>query len=185
MDEKVTFAVSGMTCATCVRRLEEGLRQMPGVRKAEVNFATEKASVEYEADIVDINALQNKVRDLGYEAFVDASAAASPPGKVTISVGGMTCAACVRRVENALREVEGVQDASVNMATARATVNHAAKWAGLAALEKAIVDQGYQYLGEIQDFLPDPAEAARISELKELKLKVTCGAILSIIIFFG
>ena len=185
MVEKVTFAVRGMTCATCVRRLEEGLRQTTGVHDASVNFATEKASVEYEAGVVDIYALQNKVRDLGYEAFVEAGGLASPLDKVTISVGGMTCAACVRRVENALKEVEGVQDASVNMATARATVTTAAKWAGLAALEKAIVDQGYQYLGEIKDSLPDPVEAARIRELAELKLKVTCGAILSIIIFFG
>ena len=185
MAEKVTFAVRGMTCATCVRRLEEGLRQTPGVRDAAVNFATEKASVEYEAGVVDINALQNKVRDLGYEAFIEASDPASSPDKVTISVGGMTCAACVRRVENALQEVAGVKDANVNMATSRATVTHTAKWGGLATLEKAIVDQGYQYLGEIKDSLPDPAEAARVHELTELKLKVAVGAIFSIIIFFG
>ena len=185
MAEKVTFAVRGMTCAACVRRLEEGLLQTPGVRKAAVNFATEKASVEYETGVVDINALQNKVRDLGYEAFVDTGETASSPDKVTISVGGMTCAACVRRVENALKEVEGVRDASVNLATARATIIHEARWGGLTALEKAITDHGYQYLGEINAALPDPAEAARVRDLRELKLKVTVGAILSVIIFFG
>jgi len=97
----------------------------------------------------------------------------------------MTCAACVRRVENALKEVAGVQEAAVNLATGRATVTHAAKWEGLKALEKAVVDHGYQFLGEVLDYLPDPAEAARARELKELKVKVTCGAILSVIIFFG
>jgi Cu+-exporting ATPase len=185
LSEKVTFAVRGMTCAACVRRVEEGLLQTPGVSKAAVNFATEKASVEYEPDIVGINALQNKVRDLGYEAFVDSSESVSQPDRVTISVGGMTCAACVRRVENALKEVEGVQDAGVNLATARATVIHAAKWGGITALEKAVTEHGYQYLGEIDSSGTDPAEAARVRDLKELKLKVTCGAILSIIIFFG
>ena len=59
MAEKVTFAVRGMTCAACVRRLEEGLLQTPGVHKAAVIFATEKAQVEYEPGLVDIIALQD------------------------------------------------------------------------------------------------------------------------------
>ncbi|MEN6487784.1 MAG: heavy metal translocating P-type ATPase [Smithella sp.] len=185
MAEKVTLDIRGMSCAACVRRVEEGLRDTPGVRNVAVNFATEKALVEYEADLVDINTLQNKVRDLGYEAFAEAQGSSLRQDKVTISVGGMTCAACVRRVENALKEVEGIQEASVNLATGRATVIHAAKWEGMRALEKAVVDHGYQFLGEVLDYLPDPAEAARARELKELKLKVTSGAILSVIIFFG
>lgn len=105
--------------------------------------------------------------------------------KVIISVGGMTCAACVRRVENALHEVEGVLEASVNLATARATVTHAARWAGLPALAKVVTDQGYEFLGEVTNSFDDPIEKARVQELKELTLKVICGAILSVIIFFG
>ncbi|MEQ8181309.1 MAG: heavy metal translocating P-type ATPase, partial [Smithellaceae bacterium] len=185
MAEKITLDIHGMTCAACVRRVEEGLRGTPGVLNVAVNFATEKALVEYDADRVDIDKLQVKVRDLGYEAFAEAQGAPLHRDKVTISVGGMTCAACVRRVENALKEVAGVQEAAVNLATGRATVTHAAKWEGLKALEKAVVDHGYQFLGEVLDYLPDPAEAARARELKELKVKVTCGAILSVIIFFG
>ena len=185
MGEKVTLDIHGMSCAACVRRVEEGLRNTPGVRNVAVNFATEKALVEYEADLVDINTLQNKVSDLGYEAFVETQGSFVPRNKVTIAVGGMTCAACVRRVENALKEVAGVEEASVNLATSRATVIHAAKWEGIRALEKAVVDHGYQFLGEVLDYLPDPAEAARARDLKELKLKVTCGAFLSVIIFFG
>ena len=183
MSDKVTLDIRGMTCAACVRRIEEGLSQKPGVLRATVNFATEKALVEYDKNIVDIKALQNKVHDLGYEAFVDASG--TDQEKVTITVGGMTCAACVRRVENALKGVEGVLDASVNLATSRATVIHAARWGGLPALAKAVTEHGYEFLGELKDTLTDPAEAARARELRELKLKVFCGSILSIIIFFG
>ncbi len=185
MADNVTLNISGMTCAGCVRRIEESLRKTTGVLKANINFATEKASVEYDTGIVDINALQNIIHDLGYEAFVDTGESNSQQDKVTISVGGMTCAACVRRVENALKEVEGVRDASVNLATARATVIHAAIWGGLSALEKAVTEHGYQYLGEVDSSLPDPAEAGRVRDFAELKLKVTWGAVLSIIIFFG
>ena len=183
MTDKVQFNIQGMTCATCVRRVEEGLRQTPGVLSATVNFATEKAQVAYDKNITDVGALQNKVRDLGYESFVDSSGAKQD--KITISVGGMTCAACVRRVENALKDIEGVVEVSVNLATARATVIHAARWAGLSALARVVTDQGYEYLGELKDSLDDPIEKARKRELKELTLKVVCGAILSVIIFFG
>ena len=87
--------------------------------------------------------------------------------KITISVGGMTCAACVRRVENALKEVEGIIDANVNLATGRATVIHGSKWDGIKALKKVITEQGYDFLGELQETLNDPIEAARDSELKD------------------
>jgi Cu+-exporting ATPase len=106
-------------------------------------------------------------------------------GKITFAVGGMTCAACVRRVENALKGVEGVQDAGVNLANGHATIIHSAKWGGTAKLKSVVTEQGYEFLGELKDNLADPIEASRISELKELKLKVTCGAILSVIIFAG
>ena len=183
MSDKVRFDIRGMTCATCVRRVEEGLRQVPGVISATVNFATEKALVEYDHSRTDVEVLQKTVGELGYEAFVDDKAAGQK--KVTVSVGGMTCAACVRRVENAVKEVEGVIDVNVNLATARATVTHGDRWAGLDALAGAITEQGYEFLGEMTDTTVDPIEAARASELRELKLKVACGALLSIIIFFG
>ncbi len=105
--------------------------------------------------------------------------------KVTISIGGMTCAACVRRVENALKEVDGVVDVNVNLATARATIIHNPQWAGLSELAKTVADTGYDYLGEPKDAAADPIEASRAAELRELKLKVFCGAVLSVIIFFG
>ncbi|MBP1711777.1 MAG: copper-exporting ATPase, partial [Deltaproteobacteria bacterium] len=175
--------ILGMTCATCVKRVEEGLRQTPGVFSATVNFATETALVEYDKSVTDAGALQNVVKNLGYEAFVDAAVAKQ--GKVTISVGSMTCAACVRRVENALKNVEGVIDVSVNLATSRATVIHAPRWAGIPALARAVTEHGYEFLGEISDSSDDPIEKARIRELKELSLKVICGAILSVTIFLG
>ncbi|MGP8154046.1 MAG: heavy metal translocating P-type ATPase [Smithella sp.] len=105
--------------------------------------------------------------------------------KITIAVGGMTCAACVRRVEGALKGIEGVLDTSVNLANGHATIIHSAKWGGPEALKKVITEHGYEYLGELKDNLADPIEASRVRELKDLKLKVTCGAILSVIIFFG
>jgi len=105
--------------------------------------------------------------------------------KMIVSVGGMTCAACVRRVEKALKEVEGVLEVNINLATARATIIHSERWAGVQALARAITEQGYEFLGELTDSFDDPVDKARALELKELTFKVSCGAILSVIIFLG
>ncbi len=182
MSNKLRLNLTGMTCAACVRRIEEGLREAPGVDSATVNFATEKAIIEYNPSITDADALIKIVRDIGYDAFADAE---PDSGKLTLSVGGMTCAACVRRVESALKAVDGVRDVSVNLATGRATVLHDAQWPGIGALAVAVADAGYEFLGELKDFSDDPLAAARARELGEMKVKLIAGACLSVIIFFG
>jgi Cu+-exporting ATPase len=106
-------------------------------------------------------------------------------GLTTISVGGMTCAACVRRVEMALKEVQGVTDVGVNLATAKATVKHSATWGGPGALKQVIVDQGYEYLGVQDAGVEDPIMAAREKEYKDLKLRFLVGVVLTIPIFMG
>ncbi|HYA15037.1 MAG TPA: heavy metal translocating P-type ATPase [Syntrophales bacterium] len=105
--------------------------------------------------------------------------------KTTVSVGGMTCAACVRRVEQALKSVDGVSDAAVNLATARATITHGDPWGGIEAVKDVISDVGYEFLGVLDDTREDPITAARTKEVRELTIKFTVGAVLSIIIFLG
>lgn len=97
----------------------------------------------------------------------------------------MSCAACVRRVENALREVPGVTDVAVNLATARATVSHDPGWAGVEALRQVIADQGYDFLGIPDDAREDPIGAAREKEIKDLKTRFAVGIVLSGVIFLG
>ncbi|MFH1081069.1 MAG: heavy metal translocating P-type ATPase [Pseudomonadota bacterium] len=106
-------------------------------------------------------------------------------GRTTISVGGMTCAACVRRVETALKDVEGVTDAAVNLATAKATITHHAVWGGEAALRQTVVDQGYDYLGVWDASIEDPIRAAQEKEYRDLKKRFITGVALSVPIFIG
>ena len=105
--------------------------------------------------------------------------------KIAFNIGGMTCAACVRRVESALQSAKGVKDASVNLTTARATITHSPDWDGVEAIKTVIADTGYEFLGVVGETLEDPVEAARQRELKELKLKFGVGVVLSILIFMG
>src|SRR3712207_6565032 len=130
---KVTIPVTGMTCASCVRRVERTLSKQEGVAEASVNFAAEKASVTYEPT-TNPNELILAIQDAGYGADVR---------KTTFGVTGMTCASCVGRVERALKKVPGVLEASVNLATERATVGYLAGAVEPRDLEKAVEGAGY------------------------------------------
>lgn len=107
-----TFPVGGMTCASCVGRVEKALQSVIGVERVAVNLATEKATVHAAAS-VSPGMLYAAIEKAGYEV---------PGETVSLSIFGMTCASCVGRVEKALRKTPGVSVASVNFATEKATV---------------------------------------------------------------
>ena len=95
-EDQITIPVRGMTCASCVGRVEGSLSKVPGVTKAAVNLATEEATVAYEPDVCTVTDLYAAVEAAGYEA---------KPVTKTFAVRGMTCASCVKRVEDALLKV--------------------------------------------------------------------------------
>ena len=185
MLEKITLGIAGMSCAACVRRIEEGLRSIGGVKDASVNIATEKAVIEYDPDVVSVEILSEAIRDWGYDVFSRETVGPIALQKTTVSIGGMTCAACVRRVEAALKEAPGVQDAAVNLATGRGTVTHGPGWAGVGPLREAVTEAGYEYLGVVDETREDPIEKAREKEIRELTVKFAAGIVLSVIVFMG
>src|SRR5207237_113615 len=128
-----SFPVEGMTCASCAGRVERALAAVPGVGTASVNLATEAASVRAERS-VELPALKAAVEKAGY------SVGEQP---VALQIAGMTCASCVSRVERALKQVPGVIDAEVNLATERAVVKVAAKDVPVDALIAAVERAGY------------------------------------------
>lgn len=107
------------------------------------------------------------------------------PEKVQLQISGMSCAACVRRVESALETIEGVTDAAVNLATGKATLTHRPDWAGVEAVRKTISDAGYEVLDAADEGLEDPGEAARTREVQDLKIRFSAGVVLSILTFMG
>ncbi len=185
MSEKAVLHIMGMTCATCVRRVEQALNKSKGVIGATVNFATEKATVEYDPALTDLDELSAEIRELGYEVAGSTRGIDSLPQKTTVSIGGMTCAACVRRVESALESLKGVESAAVNLATGRATVQHLPEWAGIENLARVVTDSGYDFLGSWTEEGADPVEEARDKEIRDLKTRFLVGAVLSVFIFGG
>lgn len=180
------LAVEGMSCAACVRRVEQGLAALGGVHGATVNLATEKVSIEYDPQLVALGSIESKIRDLGYKVIASGAEAELSNAHITVSVGGINCAACVRRVESALGSVPGVTDVSVNLATSRATLRFGRETPpAVPELKKTIEDAGYQFLGILGETAEDPIEKARAAELHDLKIKLSLGIVLSTIIHIG
>ncbi|MGY4828546.1 heavy metal translocating P-type ATPase [Sphaerotilaceae bacterium SBD11-9] len=127
-----SFPVEGMTCASCVRRVEKSLAAVPGVGDVTVNLATEAATVQADSSVAP-EALRAAIEKAGYSVRAET---------VELQIEGMTCASCVGRVEKALKRMPGVVDAQVNLATERARVKVAGS-ADAAALAAAVEKAGY------------------------------------------
>src|SRR6476469_6427572 len=106
-ETEALLPIGGMTCASCVRRVERALAKVEGVHSAGVNLATERATVTYDPTVVDFARLRTAVESAGYTV---------PTEEALLPIADMTCASCVRRVEKALAKLPGVESAAVNLA---------------------------------------------------------------------
>jgi copper ion binding protein len=108
----LSFPIEGMTCASCVRRVENAIVAVTRVTRASVNLATERADVTFAGD-PDHQAVIAAIKSAGYSVATQS---------IEVGIDGMTCASCVRRVEKAIAGLPGVLSAAVNLATEKATV---------------------------------------------------------------
>ena len=178
----IELPVTGMTCASCVARVERAIGKADGVGKASVNLATEKATVTFDPGSVSTGDLVAAVEGAGYGVVT---------AQETLPIVGMTCASCVSRVEKALRVPPGVLKADVNLATEKATVSYIPGQASYEDLVAAVRGAGYEVVepasggdGAVAAAV-DAEEAARAAAYRTLKTKVTVGFVLSSIIFAG
>ena len=129
----LSLPIEGMTCASCVSRVEKALSRVPGVRAASVNLATERATVQLDGPVA-VQTLNQAVEQAGYLVAVE---------DLSLRIEGMTCASCVARVEKALLRVPGVQQVQVNLATELASVTRVRGTAPQVELLRAVADAGY------------------------------------------
>ncbi len=156
-DLKMNLQIEGMTCASCVGRVETALKKVDGVKDAVVNLATERADISLDKPIQRQQLIQ-AVEQVGYDVIDE---------KIEFSIDGMTCASCVSRVEKALKAVDGVKEAVVNLATERATVSgHASVDALIAAIDRA----GYD-AKQIQNAVPNQTQHLEKKDKERSELK--------------
>ncbi|MGB3445831.1 MAG: heavy metal translocating P-type ATPase [Xanthobacteraceae bacterium] len=181
LSSAISLPIEGMTCASCVGRVEKALKAVPGVETVAVNLATERASITTSVPVGRAH-LVAAVENVGYSVPPKSATAVGP---IELSVEGMTCASCVGRVERALKAVPGVTQAVVNLATERATIRGSADVATLIA---AIKDVGYEAkaIGVAVDATEDEkAERAEKKEVerRELTRDFTVATVLTVPVF--
>jgi P-type Cu+ transporter len=171
----IELPVTGMTCANCVNTVERTLKKTGGVADASVNYATERASVQYDPAQVDVDKLIESITRAGYGVAQTT---------IDLPITGMTCAACVRNVERALNRQPGVVSTSVNLATEKATIGYLPGAVQRADLIRAVEAAGYGVLDLAETDEPEDAErAARQGEIDRQRRLVIIGVIFSLPLF--
>jgi Cu+-exporting ATPase len=168
---RAEIKIAGMHCATCAISVEEALAAVKDVDKAQVNFGTESAHVEFDPAKVSLKEIETAVKDAGY-ATINQS--------VTLKVGGMMCATCVETIETALKALPGVLEANVNLGSETARVTFNPSITPVDDMKKAIEDAGYQYLGISGEVSDEAEKAARESDLHDKFLRFMVGFAVSI-----
>ncbi len=175
--ERIDLPIVGMSCASCASTIQRSLSKIRGVEKANVNFATSKASVLYHPQFVTPEDFISSVRKSGYEVGT---------ASIEIPVQGMQCASCVQNIERALLTKRGIAKASVNLATERVKVEYLPSEISLVEIKNVIEQAGYKVLDiPSEEESEDVERRIREREYKKLRLKFFVGLFLGLIIFLG
>ena len=171
-EKQITLPISGMHCANCSSTIERNLKKLDGVSAANVNYATEKATVVYDPSVLGEDAIIGKIRDVGYGVAT---------AKVEFPITGMTCANCAATIERTLnKKVPGVLAANVNLATEKATIEYIPGQVTRGDLIAAIEKAGYGVIEAEAGQLEDTEQAAREAEIRDQTRKFWVGVAFSL-----
>jgi Cu+-exporting ATPase len=172
---RLRIPVGGMSCASCVEKVEKGLARLSGVEAVSANFATDTVDISYRPGGINPAKIIDEIRSLGYEPHL---------AKVMLPIEGMSCASCVQKVERTIRRVPGVVEANVNFATETAQVLYDPSQASVSDFRKAVSSAGdYKVIEVVEgsDMHDAQAEAQR-QYVAQLIAKFTGAAILTVLI---
>lgn len=164
--KKAKLKITGMTCATCVRTIEKSVSNLDGIIDVKLNLGNEIGTVEYDSKKLNLVDIEKAIKDAGYGVINE---------KATLKIGGMTCATCVKTIENSLRNLDGIINVNVNLGAEKAFVTYNPKVITISDMKKVIEDAGYQYLGLEGEDVEDLEKKAREKDLKEKRNRFTIG----------
>ena len=135
------FKISGMTCSACANRIEKVVSKMDGVKEANVNFATETLTVNYDDKAITKADIEQKVEKIGFKIQKNIQSH-------TYKIEGMTCSACANRVEKVTKKMPGVENAVVNFATEKLSVSYDADAINFGDIKAKVEKAGYKLIRE-------------------------------------
>jgi Cu+-exporting ATPase len=171
--KKIALNIGGMTCVNCAHAIEKRLNKLNGVTNATVVLAAEKAIIDYNPNVVTQKAIEDAIVEVGYQIIHE---------KITLQIGGMSCINCAKSIEKALKNREGVYNATVNFATEKLTVEYNPEQISVAGIKKAVQDVGYQIVEPEKTAAgtEDAESKARSHHIQRLKYLVAASVALSI-----
>ena len=175
MNRKESLKISGMSCAACAARIEKGLNKLEGVNSANVNFAMERATVEYDNALINAQRFDEVISKLGYTVIKEKEA---EDNKVELKISGMTCAACSAKIEKKLSLMGGVSKANVNLTTEKATVEFDVSEVKVSELIKVVQSLGYN-AEKAEEVTRDREKEQREKEIRNLRITFIISVILS------
>lgn len=175
--KQIVLQIEGMSCASCVQTIEGSLRNLTGVLKANVNFAAQKASLEYDPALVGLREIEKAIGDVGYGVARE---------EALLKISGMSCASCVQKVEEVLSRLEGVSKVTVNFASETAKVEYYPGLASVAEMRRAIRDLGYQVTEKLEGQAAlDREREVRKKEIRKQGIYLLISWPLGILIMLG
>ncbi len=179
--KKEILAITGMSCASCAKAVERSVSRVEGVSSANVNFATEKLSIEFDEDKTDINKIKEVIKKAGYGVEEQEEKTVR---EVHIPVSGMTCASCVKAVERAIGKLDGINEVNVNLATEKAKVVYDSSKTRISQIKDAISKAGYKALEIETKEQVDHERERREKEVKSLWTKFLVSVIFTLPLFY-
>ena len=169
--KEITLPVTGMTCAMCVKNVERSFKRADGVDSVSVNLATERATVQYDASVISTSDMIECLEKSGYGVA---------KANIDLPITGMTCAMCEKNVARALNRSEGVIQATVNLASEKASVSYLPGVTDRHELTHAVERAGYGVIdtSDRHDGHEDHEAAARQAEIDRQARLVKIGAAL-------
>jgi P-type Cu+ transporter len=178
--EKLQIPIVGMDCAACVVTIEKEVRKLPGIKRANVNYSTEKLYVEYRPGQVTMEHITKAVKSAGYKT-----------GMATLQLGinGMHCASCVDKIETELKRSPGVLSASIDLGTESAVIKYVPSAVQIGEIKKIIEELGYMTFDSASpgteekkkpDEPQDETDKARQEEYRTLMRKFIFAGVLAL-----
>ena len=172
-NKHLTLPILGMTCANCVAAVERNLKKVEGVETANVNLSSERAAVSYDPDKASLNDFISRIERAGYEVAM---------GEASLGIKHLSDAADANRLEKVLNNLEGVIEASVNLASEKAIVRYVPTVVSQNDLRRSMRSAGFETL-DSDDQLEDAEAQARQHEIAQQKRLLIIGLIFTVPLF--
>lgn len=171
--KQVTLPITGMTCANCVATVERNLKKVAGIRYANVNLSSERATVEFDPALAGIDDLVARIQRAGYGVAA---------GEADLIVKRMSDNTDALRLEKNLRQLPGVLEAQVTYGAERARIRYIPTVISQSEIRRAVNEAGFQAV-ETGGDVEDAERKARQAEIAQQKHYLIVGLLLTVPLF--